>query len=92
MSKATLKINLTTGIVKRKAEMSESRSGFSSSVIGHKIFIIGGYLGDLKTTPKTSVYDVIKNNWSDFKFELLGNRRGMQAVPVKKRFIFLFGG
>ena len=86
--KTTFKISLKTQKVSIRAYMHVIRTAMGVCNIGHYIYAIGGF----KELTSCEVYNTLKNRWTMLKYDLPMTKDCATAVPIKKRFIYLFDG
>jgi hypothetical protein len=65
--RACLQVNLKSGELIQRDNMIRGRQGFYPSVIGHRIFVLGGINEKSNECKHFESYNVLSHEWTDLK-------------------------
>lgn len=69
-----------------------ARNSFGICSLGKRIFVVGGLGFGWQVTASYQSYDILKDRWTHHDNQSVDYPLKVTLEPVKKRFIYCFGG
>ncbi|CAK82722.1 unnamed protein product (macronuclear) [Paramecium tetraurelia] len=74
------------------APLNEAKCSMTANVIGEKIYVFGGYVGEGQISHKIECYNEQSQEWDVLNIELPFSLEGLSSIVIDDQDLFIFGG